>query len=194
MDKSSDIITFGCGKEYPIYRSNLQYLSCGRSNLEVVSIGHLTKTNMVYYLNSGGSCVEVPLDESRNQQMLFANQKSCDPSKIAVSNKYLAISNAGAPLLVYRFPFTNNQSTSHMLHGRWLWSLKFHPDGDLVTMDYAGTVSKYRIGDEEMPELIWHCATFKGAYALCVDQNTGLVYVTAPDHMLYIISAGMSSC
>ena len=58
-------------------------------------------------------------------------------------------------------------------------------------MDFSGVVSKYRISDEESPELIWKCASIGAAYALCVDQSRGLVYVTGHDHMLYIISDGM---
>ena len=47
------------------------------------------------------------------------------------------------------------------------------------------------MSESEPPKLIWSCPTARGAYALCVDQDTGVVYVTGPDHMLYIISAGV---
>ena len=106
-----------------------------------------------------------------------------------MNDDYLAVSNAeGYPLLVHSFGLKT--SNSYYLYGKWLRSLKFHPDGDLIMLDHDGLVCQYKIEDDKAPTVVWDCH-IKGAYVLCVDQNRGLVYVTGQENTLLIISAGM---
>ena len=106
-----------------------------------------------------------------------------------MNDDYLAVSNAEEyPLLVHSFG--HQTSNSYYLYGSRLRSLKFHPDGDLITLDYNGLVRQYKIEDDKAPTVVWDCQ-LKGAYALCVDQNRGLVYATGQENTLLIISAGM---
>ena len=47
--------------------------------------------------------------------------------------------------------------------------------------------------DNEEPKLIWKCCDVEGAYALCVDQESGLVYVTGREQSLHFIFGGKKS-
>ena len=106
-----------------------------------------------------------------------------------MNDDYLVVLNEeGCPLLVHSF--RHQTSNSYYLYGKWLRSLKFHPDGELITLDYNELVCQYKIEDDKAPTLVWDCQ-IKGAYVLCVDQHRGLAYVTGQENTLLIISAGM---
>ena len=102
--KAFDIISVGCGKNFVTYNSRLMYLNHGTSNHQVWPIGHQLKSNQLYYLNSFGTLVHVPLDDPSIKRTLFSCNSSHNLSRIAMNNDYLAVSNAeGYPLLVYSF-------------------------------------------------------------------------------------------
>ena len=165
------------------------YLNHGTSNHQVWSSGHQLKSNQLYYLNSFGTLVHVPLDDPSTKRTLFSCNSSHNPSRIAMNDDYLVVLNEeGCPLLVHSF--RHQTSNSYYLYGKWLRSLKFHPDGELITLDYNELVCQYKIEDDKAPTLVWDCQ-IKGAYVLCVDQHRGLAYVTGQENTLLIISAGM---
>ena len=186
VDKSSDNIFFGCGNNYLIYNSALQYARHGTSGFNVLSLCPLSRHNKIYYLNSHGTFVCVPLDNLDNAEAVFSTT-SGSSKRIAVNDEFAVVSNAGeCALNVYRAPFKLKYFSSQW--GKTVRSLKFHPDGDLLTLDWRGTVRKYRIHSGAVT-VIWECHVADGAYAICADQNKGLIYVTAPNSMLYIVNA-----
>ena len=140
VEKSGDNIFFGCGKNYLIYNSALQYVSHGMSAFNVLSLCSLSRHNKIYYLNSQGTLVCVPLDNLDNAEAVFS-LTSGSSKRIAVNDKFVVVSNTSTHALnVYRSPFRLKPIAS-----RWyetVRSLKFHPDGDLLTLDWKGTVCK----------------------------------------------------
>ena len=197
-DNSADMIVFGCGKYILTYDSNLPWMNrfSSSSGTNAQSIGLHRKDNKVYYSDASWSISYVGLDslEKPIRVPLTARRSfaSKEPVKIAVSDDYLALSNTNDhPLQLYRF--SDQELHSHLLYGESLQSLKFHPDGDLITLDFKGRVSKFTINDYEEPKLIWKCCNVEGAYALCVDQERGLVYVTGREQSLHFIYGGKKS-
>ena len=74
--------------------------------------------------------------------------------------------------------------------GNWIKNMEFHPDGDSVVLDMSNKISKCKIQEHGSLELVWECTAVPGPYALCVDKQRGLVYVTGSGQMLYIIDNG----
>ena len=185
VEKSCDNILFGCGNNFLIYNSALQYVRHGTSHFEVLSLCSSLAHNKIYYLNSGGYFVHGPLDDLEDKVPVFGT-KSGSSKRIAVNDEFAVVSNVGDYALnVYRTPFKSKCFSSQW--GKTVRSLKFHPDGDLLTLDWKGTVCKHSIHNN-LVTLIWECHITGGAYAICADQNKGLVYVTAPNSMLFIVN------
>ena len=184
--KSSNVVAFGMSLQIMIYDSELQYRNQINCRAVVRSVGYHPTTKTVYYLNS-----RLEVCTENGQALHKFSSSNNEQSRIAVNDKYLVVSNAdGHKLSVFSFASIPSKPCSIADDGNLIRSLKFDSDG-LITLDVTGVVTKYRMSVRESPQLIWKCPAIRGAYALCVDQDTGVVYVTGPDHMLYIISAGV---
>ena len=72
VEKSCGNILFGCGNTYLIYNSALQYVRHGTSGFNVLSLCSLSRHNKIYYLNSHGTFVCVPLDNLDNAEAVFS--------------------------------------------------------------------------------------------------------------------------
>ena len=188
-------VTFGCSQSILLYNSQLQYEShASLDNGLVRSVASRPASNQIYYLSSNRAVEYMPATFMFLKEQLMKFSSSNNYSSIAVNDRYVAVSNAkGYKLYVYRFSSKTSQPYFAGIDKEWLRSLKFHPDGDLITLNNDSWIRKYRLSDTVAPELIWESRTTDNkAYALCVEQKTGLVFVTGANHMLYIISAGVS--
>ena len=188
------MITFGCSENIILFSScRFQYKNHTSFGNIVRSVARCTKRNEVYYL-CAKRVERMPAGCFAPKHQLKKFSSSNNNPRIAVNDRYVAVSNAeGYKLHLYCFSSKTWQPYFAGIDKEWLRSLKFHPDGDLITLNNDSWIRKYRLSDTVAPELIWESrATANKAYALCVEQNTGLVYVTGPKHMLYILSAGMS--
>ena len=191
LEKSSNILAFGCSEVTLIYNSNLQYENHMTFKNFVRSVGQHTKSRKVYYIHPDCRVGYFCLDDFQSSGEVLRLSADNKYPRIAVNDEHLVVSNAEKHLLhADSFSSTTSRPYSPTDDGNGIRSLKFDSDG-LITLDVTGLVTKYRIGVRESPQLIWRCPAIKGAYALCVDQSTGLVYVTGPNHILYIISAGV---
>ena len=159
------------------------------SGLNVQSVAYHEKSGKVYfYVN--GSVKELPFNTLQGVKKFCTAPSYTTPSRIAVNDKYLVCSNTqGYYLMSY------NLSTSAIKHyisplANWIKNLKFHPDGDIVVLDRSSKISKCKIQEHGSLELVWECTAVPGPYALCVDKQRGLVYVTGSGQMLYIIDNG----
>ena len=192
-ERLSNIVAFGCSKEILIYDSNLHFESHMTCNDSVRSVGYHTKSRKIYYLDSSWRVGYVTLNGFQSGKKVLDFKTCNDYPRIAVSDEYLVVSNVGGyKLHVYSFSSMTSRRYFCGSDRNWIRSLKFDVDS-LITLDVTGLVSKYKISETKSPEFLWSCPTARGAYALCVDKNTGVVYVTGPDHMLYIIYGGMLS-
>ena len=194
VEDPSNFITFGCGENILMFDSYLQYQHQKSFDDGVRSVALCSKRNEVYYLKTNRvvECMSADCLVLKHQLKKFSSTNNYP--RIAVNDRYVAVSNAERyKLHLYGFSSKTWQPYFAGIDKEWLRSLKFHPDGDLLTLNNDGWIRKYRISDTEAPEVKWESrATANKSYALCVDQNTGLVYVTGSNHMLYILSAGMS--
>ena len=192
-ERLSNIVAFGCSKEILIYDSNLHFESHMTCNDSVRSVGYHTKSRKIYYLDSSWRVGYVTLNGFQSGKKVHDFKTCNDYPRIAVSDEYLVASNVGGyKLHVYSFSSMTSRRYFRGSGENWIRSLKFDVDS-LITLDVTGVVTKYIISETKSPELLWSCPTARGAYALCVDQNTGVVYVTGPNHMLYIIYGSMLS-
>ena len=193
VNSPSNTVAFGCGKNILMFNSSLQYDSHTSLDEDVRSVAHCTERNEVYYLKTSRVVEYISAKCFAVKQELKRYSSTNSYQKLAVNDKYIVVSNPnGHKLHVYSF--ASGASLPYLVCNdeKWLCSLKFHPDGDLLTLDIDGWIRKYRIGDAEAPVLIWESRATDGtAYALCVEWWTGLVYVTGPNNMLYILSSGM---
>ena len=193
VEDPSGMITFGCSDNIILFSSCcFQYKNHTSFGNNVPSVARCTKRNEVYYVYAKRvECMPVGCFAPRYQLKKFSSYNS--NQRIAVNDRYVAVANAeGYRLHLYYLSSKTWQPYFAGVDKEWLRSLKFHPDGDLITLNNDSWLRKYRISDTESPELIWESQpTGNKAYALCVEQNTGLVYVTGSNHTLYIISAGM---
>lgn len=182
-------ITFGCDNSLLTYTSDLQYTHTTTSTYHVCSVARQQDNNLVYYLASNKKIGKVSLNSPVAVPELFVTPSSTDTSRIAANNNLLVVSNSAAGVHLLVFDFKARLRGNYLLP-QPLRTLKFGPNGDLVTLDIEGKVCTYRISNTEEPKLLWECTAITGAYALCMDQRRGLVYVTGKGQMLYIISEG----
>ena len=190
LEKSSNILAFGCSEVILIYNSNLQHENHITFKDFIRSVGQHTKSRKVYYIHPNCRVGYFCLNDFQSSGEVLRLSADNKYPRIAVNDEHLVVSNSEKHLLhVYSFSSKTSRPYSPTDDGNGFRSLKFDSDG-LITLDVTGLVTKYRMGVRESPQLIWRCYAVSGAYALCVDQSTGLVYVTDPHHMLYIISAG----
>lgn len=161
------------------------------NNKSIYSVTHLRKSGNIYYMNESGEVFVLSRDSLQNRQKLLTIKSSSQTSRLTVNDKHLVVSNAdGHRLMTYNL--STMLKTSHLLPklSSWIRSLAFHPDGDLVLLGYDNKISKYRLSDTKDPELVWECTEVSEAYALCVDEMRGLVYVIGKGHIVYIIQGG----
>ena len=191
VNKSSNILAIGCSKAILIYNSKLQYENHKSLTDFVRSVGHHTKSCKLYYIHPDRTVGYLCLDDFQGSHEVLGLSATNKSPRIAVNDDHLVVSNAeGHQLYVYAFSSKASRPYLPTDDGNWIRSVKFDSDG-LITLDVSGVVSKYKISDGKSPDLIWHCPAIRGAYALCVDQSRGTIYVNGPNHTLYIISAGV---
>ena len=157
------------------------------------SLAFHKESRKIYFL-VGSQLKEMSLETLQNGRNLCSMSCSYTPLRIAVNDKYVLCSNANG----YKLMSLNISTLYQKYHTtpqlkNWIRNLKFHPDGDIVILDYSNKISKYKFREDGDLELVWECTEVPTPYAICVDKERGWVYVTGSGQKLYIISNGKTS-
>ena len=160
------------------------------SGKNIQSLAFHKESRKIYFL-VGSQLKEMSLETLQNGRNLRTMSCSHTPSRIAVNDEYVLCSNANGYMLMSLNLSTGSQKyhTPPQLKN-WIRNLKFHPDGDIVILDYNNKISKYKFREEGNLALVWECTEVPTPYAICVDKERGLVYVTGSGQMLYSIVDG----
>lgn len=149
---------------------------------------------LCYYQSNANSVLSFTSFAAKNSpQGVFIFSPSNHHSQMAVSSKYIAISNVQSYHIMIYHRTTTVKSNFNFPATSWIRSLCFDSNGDLLILDAElSRVTKYTINDSVEPTLRWQCEGIAGPYAMCINSRAGdeSIYVSATGRKVYIIKDG----
>ena len=110
-------------------------------------------------------------------------------TKLCVTNDMMILSNCGCDISIISMKDSNSRKDYNLPNTTCIRSLCIHKNGQLLTLDSSkGLLNSFQMSGDAEPTLIWTLNHFDGAYAVCTDEKSGLIYVTGKEKKLHIVS------
>ena len=140
----------------------------------------ITHTRRVYKLDS---CLK-----NTSQLMVVDKVFTTGKSRLSVLKDMLILTNCGCDISMISMS-SGSRKDYNIPNTTCINSICSHKSGHIVTLDSSkGQVSMFQVLNTTEPRLVWSLEISCEAYAICTDQETGLIFVTGREKKLHMIS------
>ena len=156
--------------------------------LEVAS-----NSDIIFAAVSDGNVYQITPYQTTHIKMALINFACVSNTpKLCASEEFLAISVGVRTLLIYSL-LSKTEHEFVLPNTLMISSSCFDTDGSLLLLDSVKErVSKYRITEGVVPQLLWACDGVKDGLAVCVDitRKHGCIFVTGSSQKIHLINKG----
>ena len=182
---SGDALLFDMKKYSQKYSEHISDLYVVRTAIEVINnelplLLVMSDSQAVYKLDSRL--------KNKSKLMLVDKAFSKGTSGLSVLRDVLILTNCGCDISIISMN-DGSRKDYNIPNTTCIHSICSHKNGHIVTLESSkGQVSMYQVLNTAEPRLVWSLEISCKAFAICTDQETGLIFVTARGKKLHIIS------